>query len=69
MNDEDIVNKSAALAANNDHTNKLLLSTNGESDFASATLGQEFTEVLEISLITKGNANDGLNEELWPPFC
>lgn len=71
MNDEDVVKKSAALAAKNDHTNKPLMTAEEQPDFTSDTLPRiELTEEPENNLTTNGNnTNDGLDEDLWPPFC
>ena len=72
MNDEDVVKKSAALTAKNDHTNKPSMTAEAQPDFTSDTLPRiELAEEAESNLKTNGdnNTHDGLDDVLWPPFC
>lgn len=71
MNDEDVVKKSALLVFGDDYPNKLLEATKRELDFTSTPPERiGLAEKPENSLITNGNnADDGLNDVLWPPFC
>lgn len=68
MSDEDLVEKSAA---NDDHINKLVVLDDEQPYSVKSVILEHitFTEESESSLKTNSNANDGLDEELWTPFC
>lgn len=70
MNKEDIVKKSDALTASDDHTTKPPVATEEQPNFVEpcTPTTPELTEKIESSPQIIGQ-NDGLDAELWPAFC
>ena len=70
MNKEDIVKKSDALAASDDHTTKPPVATEEQPNFVEpgTPTTPELTEKPESNQPIIGQ-NDGFDEVLWPAFC